>query len=59
VLADLRVNWENRGGSLERRRTQLILRLEDLKGSKVGAAPAIPTVPTPVNPSVFTLSPNK
>lgn len=56
VLADLRVNWENRGGSLLRRRTQLILRLEDLKGAKVGAAPV---APPPASPSVFTLNPNK
>lgn len=59
VLADLRVNWENRGGSLERRRTQLILRLEDLKGAKVGAAPSTPTVPTPAGPSAFSVIPNK
>jgi len=56
VLADLRVNWENRGGSLQRRRNQLLLRLEDLKGAKVGAAP---TVTPPGNPAVFTLNPNK
>jgi hypothetical protein len=58
VLADLRVNWENRSGSLSRRRTQLLLRLEDLKGSKVGAVP-VPTVPTPANPADFTLTPKK
>jgi hypothetical protein len=54
VLADLRVNWENRSGSLQRRRNQLILRLDDLKGSKVGTAP-----PTVTPPSSFTLTPNK
>jgi hypothetical protein len=54
VLADLRVNWENRSGSLQRRRNQLITRLEDLKGSKVGTAP-----PTVTPPSSFTLTPNK
>lgn len=56
VLADLRVNWENRAGSLQRRRNQLLTRLEDLKGSKVGAA-APPTVTPPA--SSFTLTPNK
>lgn len=55
VLADLRVNWENRSGSLQRRRNQLILRLEDLKGSKVGVA--APPAVTP--PTSFTLTPNK
>lgn len=55
VLADLRVNWENRSGSLQRRRNQLLLRLEDLKGSKVGTAP--PTINPPA--TSFTLSPNK
>ncbi len=55
VLADLRVNWENRGGSLQRRRNQLILRLEDLKGSKVGA---VPLTPAPSGPSAFTATPN-
>jgi hypothetical protein len=58
VLSDLRVNWENRSGSLQRRRTQLLLRLEDLKGSKVGTAP-VPTVPPPAGPSEFTLTPKK
>lgn len=58
VLADLRVNWENRSGSLARRRTQLLLRLEDLKGSKVGTSP-VPTVPPPAGPADFTLTPKK
>jgi hypothetical protein len=55
VLADLRVNWENRGGSLQRRRNQLLLRLEDLKGAKVGA---VPLAPVPTGPSAFTATPN-
>jgi uncharacterized small protein (DUF1192 family) len=58
VLADLRVNWENRSGSLQRRRTQLLLRLEDLKGSKVGVTP-VPTVPPPALPSEFNVAPKK
>ena len=55
VLIDSRVNWENRGGSLDRRRNQLIGRLEDLKG-KVGAAAPVPpgpaalTAPPPAKP---------
>ena len=32
VLDDVRVNWENRGGSLQRRRTQLQTRLDALGG---------------------------
>ncbi len=55
VLADLRVNWENRGGSLARRRNQLLLRLDDLKGAKVGVVPPAPTT----GPSAFTLDPKK
>lgn len=51
VLVDLRVNWENRGGSLQRRRNQLIGRLEDLK-NKASAVP-----PAPTGPSAFTLTP--
>jgi hypothetical protein len=58
VLVDLRVNWENRGGSLQRRRNQLLLRLDDLKGSKVGAV-APPAAPAPTGPAAFTLTPNK
>ncbi len=54
ALADLRVNWENRGGSLARRRNQLLLRLDDLKGAKVGAVP-----PAPTGPSAFILDPKK
>lgn len=46
VLADLRVNWENRGGSLLRRRTQLLLRLDDLKGVKVGSPSPSPSAIT-------------
>lgn len=53
ALADLRVNWENRSGSLQRRRNQLILRLEDLKGAKVGAV-----APAPTGPSAFAATPN-
>ena len=55
TLVDLRVNWENRSGSLLRRRTQLIGRLDDLKVApmKVGAAPAVP------GPSALTLTPLK
>ncbi len=56
VLVDLRVNWENRGGSLQRRRNQLLLRLDDLKGSKVGAV-SPPAVPAPAGPAAFTLTP--
>lgn len=52
VLVDLRVNWENRSGSLQRRRTQLIGRLEDLKG-KASAVPA------PAGPSALTLTPTR
>ena len=55
-LADLRVNWENRGGSLSRRRNQLLLRLEDLKGAKVGA---VPPAPAPTGPSALTATPTK
>lgn len=55
VLGDLRVTWENRSGSLQRRRNQLLLRLDDLKGAKVGA---VPTVPAP-GPASITLTPNK
>lgn len=56
VLVDLRVNWENRSGSLQRRRNQLLLRLDDLKGSKVGAV-APPVAPAPTGPVAFTLTP--
>lgn len=52
VLVDLRVTWENRGGSLQRRRSQLINRLDDLKG-KASAAPAQP------GGSALTVTPNK
>lgn len=55
VLADLRVNWESRSGSLQRRRSQLILRLEDLTGGKVGAA----APPAVIPPSSFIVIPNK
>ncbi|MCU0704167.1 MAG: hypothetical protein MUF18_09360 [Fimbriiglobus sp.] len=54
VLEDLRVNWQNRGESLQRRRGQLIRRLDDLKGSKVGVSPAEAPSPT-----VLRLTPNK
>jgi hypothetical protein len=56
VLVDLRVNWENRSGSLQRRRNQLLLRLDDLKGAKVGAVPP-PAVPA--GPALNLTPPNK
>ena len=59
VLADLRVNWENRGGSLLRRRNQLIRRLEDLTGSKVGAAAPPPVAPAPAPAASLTAGPRK